>query len=147
MTKRAPAPTADEIRNTGELLAKYWPGARKDLTVFLDNKAPWDGALRTVRGHLKDAIAEVKQGAKIPISARLALTEFAAQYGTETRSTAGPEPREIRQNVRWSRTEMAAIEAAAEKLGLNPTDFVRNAAMMAAQKEFEATNARVHQQE
>lgn len=134
MTGRAPAPTAAEIEGVARLLAKHWPGARQPLRPYLRGLAPWGQALRHVRILLKEAVSETNRGAKIPLAARATLMEFATRYGTETRGVVGVEPLTRRKNIRFGENGWEMIENAAAALGVDPAVFVRNAALMAAER-------------
>lgn len=134
MTARAPGPTGKEIERVGEILAQYGGSPARDaLALFREGRAPWEGALRAVRTLIKEVFRQPRRGSKFPISARDALTEFAGKYGTETRSTAA-EPLSVRKNLWLSVTDWYAIEKAAAAQGIKPTEFVRNAAVMAARE-------------
>lgn len=136
MTARAPGPTTAEIRAAGELLAKYGgKDAREALALYRNGSATWDGALRTVRTLIREMQRQTRRGSNFPISARDALTAFAGQYGTETRATSvGAEPLTVKNTMRWGSSDWAAVMAAAEAQGISPTEFVRNAAVMAARE-------------
>lgn len=142
MTGRAPGPTSKEIREVGEILAKYGgKAAREALALYRNGSAPWDGALRAVRTQIREMQRQTRHGSNFPISARDALTAFAAKYGTETRATStGTEPLTVKNTMRWAPADWAAVMAAAEKQGITSTEFVRNAAVMAAQKEGQQTH-------
>lgn len=134
MTNRAPRPTADEIRTVAESLAKYdWPGARKQLRPYLNGEMSWDMALRTIRLMLKKVVADTSRGSKIPVGVRAQLTDFAARYGTQTRGMLSASPMTARYTVRFGSEHDAAIRAAAKAQRISVTDFVRNAAILAAE--------------
>lgn len=137
MTGRPPAPTTAEIREVGEILAKYGgKAAREALALYRNGSAPWDGALRTVRTLIRETFRQPQRGSKFPVGARDILYAFAADFGTETRATSvGTEPLTVKNTMRWGPTEWGAIMAAAAKQGIKPTEFVRNAAVMAAERE------------
>lgn len=132
-------PSAGEIAAVAAVLARYWPGARKSLALYLEGKAPWEGGLRVVKGLLKEAISDANRGPKIPIGSRQQLLMFAARYGTTTRTVEGTAPLTVKKTVRYTDAEWAVIEAAAAKQGIPTTEFARNAAYLAARTEIGTT--------
>lgn len=132
---RALMPTSGELAEIGGILAKYWPGARKALAPYLNNHTPWDMSLRTIRTVLREAVADVERGRKLPVSTRVQVLTFAGKYGTDTRASVGVAPLTHRKNVRFSNSQMDAIAAAAAKANMEISEFIRNAAVMAAERE------------
>lgn len=130
-------PSAAEIQAVGEVLAQYWPGARAELKLYLDGRAPWAGALRQIRIILQQVIRDTNRGPKIPVRKRRDLAVFAATYGTETHGVLGSAPLEVQKTMRFTKEEWDAIEAAAKNRGITVTQFVRNASYMEALKEME----------
>lgn len=126
-------PSAAEIEAVGRLLLKYRrASAQKALAPFLHGDSPWDQALRRVKELLKDAITDLERGHKIPIAARNQLNNFAAKYGTTTRTVIGAEPLDIRKTLRFGESEWAMYERAAKERNMTPTEFIRYAAAKTA---------------
>lgn len=135
MRKRGPS--AAEIETIGRELVKYWAASRKPLKPYVDGRLPWSGALRTVRGSLREALKSQSRGVHIPISVRQRWLDFSGDYGTDIRET-GAEPLTVRPGIRWAASEWLEIQAAADATGVTAAEFVRGAALLAAQETRES---------
>lgn len=128
------APGAAELQEIGELLARYWPGAKATLRIYLTRVSPWSMAHRDIKVILQEMLRQVRSGAavKVPLHVRDKAMAFAGAYGTITRTTAA-DPLTVRRDLRFSEAEDAAIVAAAKQAGVPVTVYIRAAAVKASQ--------------
>lgn len=125
-----PAAPKEAVTAAADLLYREVPAARAELENWRKGLAPWDGIVPVV----KRWIRFVLQGHEtVKADTRAVLQNFANLYGVQTRKGAyGDEPLSVEMHLRFTASQWAAIQKAAESVRATPANFIRMASVSEA---------------